>query len=1024
MASFGKLTNAFLQASQENTVAFANLNFDFTLIKFEAPEEYRGLGEALTSKRRASAEDGSAHITARKLAALFQSVIPDVPGLVQAYGRRASEVAKLPMVNASAQPSERLGIFADHVGADGTTIWAAATSGRDAIPMHLLACMLARIWRREEAVPIWCELVEQRKAFLQNQMAEGPIFRLSDSTATRIDITRKQLDEWDASARAWLQTADEAKKREQIQFKLVGDNLSLPLPSHDSLYESIVKTWTVAMQSLEDLIKGKPQCIDNGAALLGLAAWHLYPDLCLAGTNQYIRQGDPLIASGGIVTLGLKNKDHDGMGVFWSLPLSLARYYGNPVVAKRHAGISESRVTFDEFQSVVLGSVISGWSAHHTTIELEDQLNFLTRLVDEIPNLQDPDRNWLCMLSEAAQDFLRSDGVRRQHLKQLISFGQRRAGTLLAHHKYWPSPVFGVTKISRILDTMGNREAEVDFLHQWALMTLPSEMLPDAIIRYRSNRYAPWNYMKIRGDTPGVKRQRTDAKGGKMLNIRWIDESSGNDEDLELDDIHEDAEFTASIPPEPGAEPELYDLVGGNLAYAAVFVGVQDRRQRASRKKIMTFEQLLRALKEGWVTIATVAKSLVGILNHYSTYMGTYFLSLRALNAARHLYHELPGAKVDLQVTSRTASVAKWWKTYLEVDRAEVKVTRQQDYALNEDTIRSFKIVSGVPLSTTWSCIAYFESGGINVDPYAIGSHTFAMCYSTSIFVAKSLLSDPMPRTPGEKDKHISINHIERIFGNVGKPGLTFLVTPRTPKLPALDYSSWHKVAHEPFDGQAQDNFQQTSFHLSFTGYEIPLEIGDRGRCDVLASVLETAVSVYDKGDWVGDIDVLSAGGKWAACPPIRLCPHQATDESSAALTKWSLISIDSWPELLDLPPFQDAIVRAHGNPIARLALAALAITQRRTVLILPGEGNCCWQCARDLYWEERLKQRAGKATTEPAGQDQDSELPSYSGPYSPAEESDEVYAFHLPPLHEDDEGQSRDGEDDVPSSKACVLIY
>ena len=35
------------------------------------------------------------------------------------------------------------GPFADLMGADGTSIWAAATSGPNAIPVLLLGCMLA-----------------------------------------------------------------------------------------------------------------------------------------------------------------------------------------------------------------------------------------------------------------------------------------------------------------------------------------------------------------------------------------------------------------------------------------------------------------------------------------------------------------------------------------------------------------------------------------------------------------------------------------------------------------------------------------------------------------------------------------------------------------------------------------------------------------------------------------------------------------------------------------------------------------
>ena len=198
MASFGKLTNAFLQASQETTIALANLNFDFSLIKYDAPKEYQGVGDALSKRRKAAAEDGAVHITARKLAALFSGTTPDAPNLIRAYGLRASEVAKLPAVNPN--ESAQRTIFADHVGADGTSIWAAATSGNEAVKVHLLACLLARIWRREEAVSLWCELVEQRKAVLQSAQSDNSV-SMSDLTASRVDISRRHLDEWDSSAR-------------------------------------------------------------------------------------------------------------------------------------------------------------------------------------------------------------------------------------------------------------------------------------------------------------------------------------------------------------------------------------------------------------------------------------------------------------------------------------------------------------------------------------------------------------------------------------------------------------------------------------------------------------------------------------------------------------------------------------------------------------------------------------------------------------------------------------------------------
>lgn len=66
--------------------------------------------------------------------------MPYTPRLVNAHGTRVSEIAKSPFANPRATSSD--GIFADYTGADGTSIWAAATSGNSAIAVHLLACML------------------------------------------------------------------------------------------------------------------------------------------------------------------------------------------------------------------------------------------------------------------------------------------------------------------------------------------------------------------------------------------------------------------------------------------------------------------------------------------------------------------------------------------------------------------------------------------------------------------------------------------------------------------------------------------------------------------------------------------------------------------------------------------------------------------------------------------------------------------------------------------------------------------
>lgn len=44
MTFIGRLVVAGAAATQESTFAQANINFDFSLVKMEAPLEYRGLG--------------------------------------------------------------------------------------------------------------------------------------------------------------------------------------------------------------------------------------------------------------------------------------------------------------------------------------------------------------------------------------------------------------------------------------------------------------------------------------------------------------------------------------------------------------------------------------------------------------------------------------------------------------------------------------------------------------------------------------------------------------------------------------------------------------------------------------------------------------------------------------------------------------------------------------------------------------------------------------------------------------------
>jgi len=100
---------------------------------------------------------------------------------------------------------------------------------------------------------------------------------------------------------------------------------------------------------------------------------------------------------------------------------------------------------------------------------------------------------------------------------------------------------------------------------------------------------------------------------------------------------------------------------------------------------------------------------------------------------------------------------------------------------------------------------------------------------------------------------------MRRVIGNIGGPGITMLVPPANPLIREVGPENWNVVTYATYDGKREDSFQGTSLHLSFTGYNPPIVIGEHGAQDAEVYILESAVSVHDHGKWVADLDVLKA---------------------------------------------------------------------------------------------------------------------------------------------------------------------
>jgi hypothetical protein len=310
-----------------------------------------------------------------------------VPALLKAYGTRASEIACEVDAAQNAPRSIVDGIFGPHLGVDSTSIWAAANIGTSALLMHLLACMLARIWSAQEATAIWAEIIDTRRQKIKvNAPENSKASSLFAQHAAIYDVEWSTIQNWDANARAWLQIADSSShKMQQKQIELIANNLSIAIQTQvtphgacvsasggGNLYDSVMLNFCSALSTLNNLVLGKPQRILDGGVLLGLTSWHIYPDLVILGPKtQEKPQLDPLVADGGIATLSIAYQEdpHGNQdGVYWSLPLAQLRYY-RPT-QRTGSSLHDSKISFTGLQALILGASLDSLDTLLTAAEI------------------------------------------------------------------------------------------------------------------------------------------------------------------------------------------------------------------------------------------------------------------------------------------------------------------------------------------------------------------------------------------------------------------------------------------------------------------------------------------------------------------------------------------------------------------------------------------------------------------------------------------------------------------------------
>ncbi|KAJ5937291.1 hypothetical protein N7454_004946 [Penicillium verhagenii] len=1038
--SLGRITASLVTGIADTTAALFNVNLDFSLVKIEAPREFSPVGAALSSLRREAAESGSVHTTARKLGALFDPILPETPDLIKAYGSRASEIATV----SQEKHHTNYGVFQSQVGIDATSIWASATSGEGAIKAHLLACILARVWDSGEATAVWDEIVETQKKIVMEKFNEGGSMDMMSWMVAKQKIDRKELRDWDASARAWLCLADKVKAEQQSRFWLALDQFDLKMTNRSGLYDAVIEVWKDVLEGLELLVNGSSIELRTINLLLGLSALHLYPDMDIVTKKEpMVRQNDPLVP--GILTVGLSRSCANGdAGIRWSLPLAHLQYYGKPIQRTKLVRTEGSRLTLPQFCQVLLGCVIGGWGVEPRQVDVA--LAWIVELDKNVKKaiiahfgaaaVIDAHKSWLSILSEAAQEYLFANDFDRRVFARLIKLGYRNINFL----GYPEKPFFGFGQSEAFLRLPTDFEAKIQILRTVAENSGFSAT--DLIIRYRP---APGAEYEFTTALPRVKRKRNEAYQPTYKNTEgdyFYLRRNRNGEEVGVEVIKPiDCEIMRTFKLN-GVTAVQWDIPGaaGRLNNFKYWLGDESQVALFNAQDTISAPQSLNIQLKDLVQVFERDQPHPGNLMIAFDYavkaVGSEHLKcLRAISTMANLYKMFLGAAIDVKVIEGFLGSRSWVKSSIErgdvhprdklpphtwdVDLENQNDSEEEDMepsfptifvrnsefsvdgmeTMPEDTeeLTEFEIEMYARLHAarmgsssgalvddaesltsensemtdrsydgieTGQAALSFEHIGLQLSkrlgPFHLTrkklDEVMAISSNDSLFIAGPMICTPSEQPPS--------NEIHRVTGNIGQGGIALLISPAEPRVRENANDAWNLCNHDPWDGKFLDCFGGTSLHLSYTGYNIPIDVGLQGAQDWEIYLLESVVSVHERGEWVADLDILRAlqspllvrhaepaenvtNLDGASLPGdmshSKLCKKHTAheDEAHQKYEPNDLVTLQNWQEFLNRPQ-GSVILLANSNWQAQLAAAAITVAQGQYAYVIK-EDSCSY---------------------------------------------------------------------------------
>ncbi|CAH0022586.1 unnamed protein product, partial [Clonostachys rhizophaga] len=752
------------------------------------------------------------------------------------------------------------------------------------------------MWEPAEATSIWVEIITRRKIELQAQLEEEGELDNEVLLAAGSDYIRSDIYDWDASARAWLRAADVVMGRQQIQLRLIVDNLDIAVNMKPDTYAS--------HRSLG--LRNDP----NGESADGRSSSDM---LHLSSKDQKINQEDPLMKGRGILTLGLEpspKRDQDCKSVYWALPLAHLRYYGLPVTRMRTSRMSDQdRLTVDEMLWAMLSAYILQWdNGSAATGEL---LQYFSDVSIEL--------HWAIGCYPAS--FVPFQGIFR--IQTFLETARRVEDK--------------IELLREVASSIAGQSSSIDNEYEFLIIYKKEYFDPEARVFSSAYEYATAcpDYAVV---NDGLKID------GPRQHRRWISP-------------HESDQMLTARLGQIRSDGEMAEVIGPSLY--PVFQCVANRRARKSEKdvkvphsshgrlKLYSIEPDLAAQfgpkgtcsKPDQPIIHQEHESLKDTKSHAPKYQlktATIMKFFRPekvrfealwrmlkLNTPEHdvilgmtlvdsLYKTLPNATVDVRVIQLGFEKAHWIRSMLSPQPAAF-TSRRTFASYRLPRYGSHHLTSSV----CFACIAMMETGSYNLCPEDL-ENVFALSSADSLYISSAVLQDPATNT--------SSAPIQRLAGNIGRAGVAFLVPPVDPETKSYDsIDEWYCLDHKEFDGVVDDCFQGTSLHLSFSEACQPLNVQFSGNRDVGAYFIEALVSVYDRGKWVSELDILgSLRNRRILRDYLHSDPCQCSPVQPLGAR---IISIDNYAEMV-VPPKAPGIVRAKGNWQARLVAAAICIAK------------------------------------------------------------------------------------------------